>query len=137
MISECFTKNTELVALMLKSHLITAGGTEVGTAIISAISRDDVSHEAALSAILAFQANRWVHGDARAPNVVERRDEGSVTHHPETDPITFAQKLKSQVKKSCKNYAKGGDNGSEGIAFSCCECSWSPSAAGGGRGAEV
>jgi tRNA A-37 threonylcarbamoyl transferase component Bud32 len=71
----CFTKKTELVASMLKSHLITAGGTVVGTAIISAVSRDDVSHEAALShAILAFQANGWVHGDARAPNVVRRRD---------------------------------------------------------------
>jgi len=71
MISECFTKNTELVATMLKSHLLIGG---VGTAIISPVSRDDVSHEAALSAILAFQANGWVHGDARAPNVVGRCD---------------------------------------------------------------
>jgi hypothetical protein len=73
MIGAYFTSDTELVALMLMSKLFTVGDTEVGSAIISPVSRDPVSHEAALSAILAFQANGWVHGDARAPNVVGRR----------------------------------------------------------------
>jgi hypothetical protein len=72
MIGACFTKDTELVASMLMSKLFTVGDTKVGSAIISPVSRDPVSHEAALSAILAFQANGWVHGDARAPNVVGR-----------------------------------------------------------------
>jgi hypothetical protein len=72
MIGACLTEDAELVASMLMSHLITVDDAEVGSAIISPVSRDPVSHEAALSAILAFQANGWVHGDARAPNVVGR-----------------------------------------------------------------